>query len=71
MAELQERIAAELENIDAVVARLPQADLLSELSELELAGTAALVHSFYNGVENIIKQIVQSRGWSWGHPSKP
>jgi hypothetical protein len=57
MAELAEKIAAELENIDGVLARLPPADLLPDLSELELAGAAALVHSFYNGVENIINSI--------------
>lgn len=62
MAELRERIAAELENIDSVLARLPTAESLPELSELELAGAAALVHSFYNGVENIIKQLVRSTG---------
>ena len=62
MAELVERIAAELENIDGVLALVPSAGSLPELSELELAGVAALVHSFYNGVENIVKQVLQSRG---------
>ena len=62
MAELIERIAAELENIDGVLALVPSAGSLPELSELELAGVAALVHSFYNGVENIVKQVLQSRG---------
>ena len=62
MADLAEKIAAELENIDRVLARMPAADLLPDLSELELAGAAALLHSFYNGVENIVKQILRSRG---------
>jgi uncharacterized protein YutE (UPF0331/DUF86 family) len=62
MADLGERIAAELENIDSVLAIIPPADALPDLSELELASVAALVHSFYNGVENIVKQLVQARG---------
>jgi len=62
MAELVECVGAELENIDGVLARVPSADNLSTLSELELAGVAALVQSFYNGIENILKQVLRSRG---------
>ncbi|MDP6524849.1 MAG: hypothetical protein QGH15_11560 [Kiritimatiellia bacterium] len=62
MADLPERISAELENIDGVLARIPSDKVLPDLSELELAGVAALVHSFYNGVENVLKQVLQSRG---------
>ena len=45
MANLAERISAELENIDGVLARIPAADTLSDLSELEPAGVAALIQS--------------------------
>ena len=62
MADLSEKIAAELENIDGVLKRMPPADALPDLSELEIAGVSALIHSYYNGVENIVKQAVQSRG---------
>jgi len=62
MADLAERIAAELENIDGVLARVPPAEELPNLSDLELAGVAALIHSFYTGTENIVKQVLQSRG---------
>ena len=71
MAEVRERVAAELENIDRVIAQLPDVHSLASLSELELAGVAALLHSLYNGVENILKQIVMDRngnipdGASW------
>ena len=61
MAKVREQIEAEFENISRLVAELPGEDVLAELSSLELAGVGALVHNFYNGVENILKQIVISR----------
>jgi len=62
MSEVRERVEAELENIERVVAELPGNDSLSNLSSLELAGVAALIHNFYNGIENILKQLVIWRG---------
>jgi len=62
MAELHEYIEAELENIETVVTELPDCDSLSKISSLELAGVGALLHNFYNGIENILKQIIVSRG---------
>jgi len=62
MAEVHEQVEAELENIECVVAELPGADSLPNLSSLELAGVAALLHNFYNGIENILKQLVIASG---------
>lgn len=62
MAKLAERVNAEFENVDAVVARVPSESELPNLSDLELAGVAAMVHSFYNGMENILKQVMRERG---------
>jgi uncharacterized protein YutE (UPF0331/DUF86 family) len=62
MAEVHKRVEAELENIERVVAELPDNDSLPNLSSLELAGVATLIHNFYNGIENILKQIVISCG---------
>ncbi|MFH1223847.1 MAG: hypothetical protein V1647_05855 [Pseudomonadota bacterium] len=52
-----EQISIELENIEKSLLELPHYKKLSKLSLLELAGTAAMLHSIYNGVENILKQL--------------
>jgi len=62
MARLADRIQAEIESVERSMALLPPVETLAALSELELAGTAALLHSFYNGIENILRQAVQHRG---------
>lgn len=54
---LSKRVNAELENIDEVLKEMPSYEKLPYLSALELAGAAALLHNFYNGIENIFKQI--------------
>jgi uncharacterized protein YutE (UPF0331/DUF86 family) len=64
MADTREKIEAELENIERVLADLPRPDSLKKLSSLELAGVAALIHNFYNGIENVFKQLVISKGLS-------
>ncbi len=71
MANLKEKIEAEYENIDKLITELPPADRLSFLEFLQLAGVAALLHNFYNGIENIIKLILKDKniplpeGGSW------
>jgi hypothetical protein len=71
MDKLSQKIKIELENIDSVINELPSYSKLPSLSTLELAGVAALLHNFYNGIENILKQILASKnlvlpeGKSW------
>lgn len=64
MVNAREKIEAELQNIERVLTDLPGPDSLEKLSLLELAGVAALIHNFYNGVENVFKQLVISKGLS-------
>lgn len=58
MADFKHRIEAEFENIQKALSRIPEAKHLPQLSTLEIAGVAALIHSFYNGIENILKQAI-------------
>lgn len=62
MAEVHEQVEAEFENIERTLTEIPEPESLSGLSNLELAGLAALIHNFYNGIENILKQIITAAG---------
>jgi len=58
MAKVHEQVEAEFENIERILKEIPESESLPNLSNLELAGLAALIHNFYNGIENILKQPI-------------
>ena len=55
MVRLSQKIQAELENIDELFKEMPLHSNFPRLSTLELAGVAASLHNFYNGIENVLK----------------
>jgi uncharacterized protein YutE (UPF0331/DUF86 family) len=61
MSQLRERILAEEENVELALANLGRAMARTDRTVVELTAAASFVSSAYNGIENILKQILADR----------
>ena len=61
MVDLARRIAAEKENVNRALDNLRDAMGRREKSTIELAAIATFLHNIYNGIENILKQVVKAK----------
>ncbi len=61
MAELRERVLAEKENVELSLTNLIEAMSRKERTVIELTAAASFVHNVYNGIENILKQVLAAR----------
>ncbi len=61
MVDLARKIAAEKENVEVALANLKEAMARKERSTVELAAIATFLHNIYNGIENILKQLLKAK----------
>ncbi|MCK4642452.1 hypothetical protein KAU32_02320 [bacterium] len=61
MVSLREKVSVEMENISLVLEELEKVKDKPNKTPVELAGMGAFLHNIYNGIENILKQILNSQ----------
>lgn len=59
MASINEKVDVEFKNIRITLEEINKIDDIRKLSTIELGGLATFLHNFYNGIENIIKQVLK------------
>lgn len=59
--DLRDKVKAEIQNIETALENLKEAENRAETSVIELAAKATFIHNIYNGIENILFQILKSR----------
>jgi len=62
MVDLTKKIAAEKQNVEQALDNLKEAISRKEKSIVELAAIAVFLHNIYNGMENILKQVLKTKG---------
>lgn len=62
MANVKESVNVELENISTVLIELEKVKDKPNKTTVELAGIGTFLHNIYTGIENILKQILKSKG---------
>ncbi|HHT9146922.1 MAG TPA: hypothetical protein ACFYD4_14805 [Candidatus Wunengus sp. YC61] len=62
MVDITRQVAAEKENVEKALVNLRDAMGRREKSVVELAAIATFLHNIYNGIENILKQVLKAKG---------
>ena len=62
MVDITRQVAAEKENVEKALSNLRDAMGRREKSVVELAAIATFLHNIYNGIENILKQVLRAKG---------
>jgi len=61
MAELPAEIKAEIENIQETLKNLSKTMKRPDKTIIELAALGTFLHNYYNGIENILKQVMKMK----------
>lgn len=61
MNTLPKQVLAEKENVEKALSNLKDAMAKQEKSVIELAAIATFLHNIYNGIENILKQVLKAK----------
>ncbi|VVB86134.1 Uncharacterised protein [uncultured archaeon] len=62
MDDISRQILAEKENVEIALSNLKDTMARDEKTVIELAAIATFLHNIYNGIENILKQILKAKG---------